>query len=147
MIDQRLTIFDFRLCNLYSKTDTSDIILPIFLIAVDDKMAAKLFSSRNKSSSGERDSFTCNLQLTPCNIYRLLNVYCKVWRRTQELASASLPYERVPNISQYTFNNLFMPPTSEKLRGHIGLGLSVRQSVRPSVRNPLAAEKLKNRLC
>ena len=26
-----------------------------------------------------------------------------------------------------------MPPTSEKLRGHIGLGLSVRPSVRPSV--------------
>ena len=29
---------------------------------------------------------------------------------------------------------IFMPPTSEKLRGHIGLGLSVRPSVRPSVR-------------
>ena len=42
---------------------------------------------------------------------------------------------------------IFMPPTSEKLRGHIGLGLSVRLSVRPSVRNSLAAEKLKNRLC
>ena len=28
---------------------------------------------------------------------------------------------------------IFMPPTSEKLRGHIGLGLSVRPSVRPSV--------------
>ena len=27
-----------------------------------------------------------------------------------------------------------MPPTSKKLRGHIGLGLSVRLSVRPSVR-------------
>ena len=26
-----------------------------------------------------------------------------------------------------------MPPTSEKLRGHIGLGLSVRPSVRLSV--------------
>ena len=33
-----------------------------------------------------------------------------------------------------------MPQTSEKLRGHIGLGLSVR----PSVRKSLAAEKLKN---
>ena len=30
---------------------------------------------------------------------------------------------------------IVMPPTSEKLRGHIGLGLSVRPSVRPSVRN------------
>ena len=28
----------------------------------------------------------------------------------------------------------FMPPTSEKLRGHIGLGLSVRPSVRLSIR-------------
>ena len=28
----------------------------------------------------------------------------------------------------------FMPPTSEKLRGHIGLVLSVRQSIRPSMR-------------
>ena len=45
------------------------------------------------------------------------------------------------------FKLLFMPPTSEKLRGHIGLGLSVRPSVSPSVRNTLAAEKLKNRLC
>ena len=27
----------------------------------------------------------------------------------------------------------FMPPTSEKLRGHIGLGLSIRLSVRLSV--------------
>ena len=36
-----------------------------------------------------------------------------------------------------------MPPTSEKLRGHIGLG----QSDGPFVRNSLAAEKLKNRLC
>ena len=54
---------------------------------------------------------------------------------------------------------IFMPPTSEQLRGHIGLGLSVRPSVRqsvcpsvrpsvcPSVRNTLVAEKLKNRLC
>ena len=44
-----------------------------------------------------------------------------------------------------------MPPTSEKLKGHIGLGLSVRPSVRQSdclsVRNSLAAEKLKNPLC
>ena len=29
---------------------------------------------------------------------------------------------------------VFMPPTSKKLRGHIGLGLSVRLSVCPSVR-------------
>ena len=38
---------------------------------------------------------------------------------------------------------VFMPSTSEKLRVHIGLGLSVSQSVG----NTLAAEKLKNRLC
>ena len=42
---------------------------------------------------------------------------------------------------------IFMPPTSEKLRGHIGLGLSICLSVLPSVRNSLAAEKLKNHLC
>ena len=35
---------------------------------------------------------------------------------------------------------VFMPPTPKKLRGHIGLGLSVRN-------NFLAAEKLKNGLC
>ena len=28
--------------------------------------------------------------------------------RMHELASASLPYERVPNILRYTFNNLFI---------------------------------------
>ena len=28
--------------------------------------------------------------------------------RACEFASASPPYERVPNISQYTFNNLFI---------------------------------------
>ena len=28
--------------------------------------------------------------------------------RTHELASASPPYERVPNILQYSFNNLFI---------------------------------------
>ena len=34
-----------------------------------------------------------------------------------------------------------MPPTSEKLRGHIGLGLSVRLSVRNTwqLRNPRTA--------
>ena len=46
------------------------------------------------------------------NAYRLLNVYCEIfkfiWRRTHKLASASPPYEQVPNISQYTFNNLFI---------------------------------------
>ena len=51
----------------------------------------------------------------------------------------------------FSQNMIFMPPTSEKLRGHIGLGLSVRPSVRQSdclsVRNSLAAEKLKNPLC
>ena len=33
----------------------------------------------------------------------------------------------------YLGQNIFMPPTSEKLRGHIGLGLSARPSVRPSI--------------
>ena len=28
--------------------------------------------------------------------------------RTHKLASASLPYERVPNILRYSFNNLFI---------------------------------------
>ena len=43
-------------------------------------MAAKLFSSQNKSSSDERDSLTpCNMHLTPCNIDRLLNVYCEIF--------------------------------------------------------------------
>ena len=44
--------------------------------------------------------------------------------RMHKLASASRPYERVPNILRYTFNNLFMPPTLKKW-GHIGFGLSV----------------------
>ena len=39
--------------------------------------------------------------------------------------------------------NVSMPPTLKKLRGHIGLGLSVR----PSVHNTLAAEKLKIHIC
>ena len=52
----------------------------------------------------------------------------------------------------FLFLSIFMPPTSKKLRGHIGLGLSVRLlvclSVRLSVRNTfLEAEKLKNPLC
>ena len=34
--------------------------------------------------------------------------------RMHELASASLPYERVPNILRYTVNNLFMPLTLKK---------------------------------
>ena len=80
-------------------------------------MAPKLFSCQNKNSSNERDSLTPrNMHLTPCNIFRLLNVYCEIFgtssygeRRTSlGVASASPPYERVPNISQYTFNNLFI---------------------------------------
>ena len=43
---------------------------------------------------------------------------------------------------------IFMPPTSEKLRGHIGLGLSVRPSVRlsirPSVRLSVTCWQLRN---
>ena len=33
-----------------------------------------------------------------------------------------------------SYRPIFMPPTSGKLRGHIGLGLSVRQSACQSVR-------------
>ena len=39
-----------------------------------------------------------------------------IWRMTHELASASPPYERVPNISQYTFNNLFIIYHSHYIR-------------------------------
>ena len=45
--------------------------------------------------------------------------------------SVSLVFARVTQNSLLSF---FMPPTSKKLRGHIGLGLSVRLSVCPSVR-------------
>ena len=31
-----------------------------------------------------------------------------IWGRMHELASVSPPYERVPNMSQYTFNNFFI---------------------------------------
>ena len=69
-------MFDYRLCNLYSKTDTSVIILLIFSIAIDDKMAVKLFFSQNKSSSSERSSLTpCNMHLTPCNMQKILHGY------------------------------------------------------------------------
>ena len=48
----------------------------MFQIAVDDKMAAKFFSSQNKSSPGERDSLTpCNMHLTPCNMQKILHGY------------------------------------------------------------------------
>ena len=43
-------------------------------------MAATVFLSQNKSSSSERDSLTpCNMHLTPCNIVRLLNLYCDIY--------------------------------------------------------------------
>ena len=35
-------------------------------------------------------------------------------RRTHELESASPPYERVPNISQHTINNLFVEPACDE---------------------------------
>ena len=39
-------------------------------------MAAKFFSSENKSSSSERDSLTpCNMHLTPCNMQKILHGY------------------------------------------------------------------------
>ena len=46
-------------------------------------MAAKLFSSQNKSSSDERDSLTsCNMHLTPCNMRKILHSYFSVqWMR------------------------------------------------------------------
>ena len=37
-----------------------------------------------------------------------------------------------------------MPRTSEKLRGHIGLGLSVRSSISPSVRLSVTLWQLRN---
>ena len=44
--------------------------------------------------------------------------------------------------------HVVMPPTSKKLRGHIGLGLSVRPSVRlsvsPSVRLSVSLWQLRN---
>ena len=47
-----------------------------FSIAVDDKMATKIFSSQNKSSSSERDFLTpCNMHLTPCNMQKILHGY------------------------------------------------------------------------
>ena len=52
-----------------------------FLVAVDDEMAAKLFSLKTIDSNfGERDSLTpCNINFAPCNIYRLLNVNCEIF--------------------------------------------------------------------
>ena len=46
------------------------------LIAVDDKMAAKLFSSQNKTSSGECDSLTpCSVHLPLCSMQKILQGY------------------------------------------------------------------------
>ena len=60
-------------------------------------------------------------------------------------------YMSVIGFDLFSQDMILCPQTSEKLRGHIGLGLSVRPSVRQSdclsVRNSLAAEKLKNPLC
>ena len=56
-------------------------------------------------------------------------------------------YMSVIRFDLFSQDMIFMPPTLEKMRGHIGLGLSVRQSDCLSVRNSLAAEKLKNPLC
>ena len=39
-------------------------------------------------------------------------------------------YPTYPNFLPLALNFFFMPPTSEKLRGHIGLGLSICSSVR-----------------
>ena len=39
-------------------------------------MAAKHFSSQNKSSYSERDSLTpCNMHMTPCNMQKILHGY------------------------------------------------------------------------
>ena len=49
--------------------------------------------------------------LNPSYNYRLLNVNCEIFGTSsygEGRTSASPPYERVPNISQYTFNNLFI---------------------------------------
>ena len=39
--------------------------------------------------------------------------------RTHELASASPPYERVPNILRYSFNNLFSSPEPSGSQGEL----------------------------
>ena len=49
-------MFDYHLCNLYSKTALVASFYSFFSIAVDNMTAAKLFSSQNKNSSSERDS-------------------------------------------------------------------------------------------
>ena len=46
----------------------------------------------------------------------------------------SICLSRNTSFPASNYRSFFMPPTSEKLRGHIGLGLSVRPSVRVSVR-------------
>ena len=63
--------------------------------------------------SGWGDSNCLSVAKIGLNIYRLSNVYRKIFGRVHmarmhKLASASPPYERVPNILRYTFNNLFI---------------------------------------
>ena len=37
----------------------------------------------------------------------------------------------LPKPHLYQTGNFFIPPTSKKLRGHIGFGLSIRRSIHP----------------
>ena len=69
-------------------------------------------------------------------MYRLLNVIVKYSERVliarmHELASASPPYERVPNILRYTFNNLLSSP-EPKAHGEL-IGYPWSGVRRPSV--------------
>ena len=63
---------------LYSETDQSVIILR-FLITINNKMAAKHFSSQTKSSSAKHTSLTpCNMHLTVCNMQNILHSFSSV---------------------------------------------------------------------
>lgn len=58
-----------------------------------------------------RASLFASLGMSPLsNMYGLLNAYCECSVRVHvpKLASGPPPYDRVPNISQYKFNNLFI---------------------------------------
>ena len=68
----------------------------------------------------------------------ILYVSSSFWIKTADkVEQTSLTEDLI--ISQF-----LCPPTSEKLRGHIGLGLSVRLSVSPSVRLSVTRWQLRN---
>ena len=45
--------------------------------------------------------------------------------------------QNAKNVKKISSSMIFLPPTFEKLKGHIALGLPVRPSVRVSVQNLL----------